>query len=278
VIKRNLAVLVTVVLLGALLVSCGDSKEVASLKVDCARILTNLKSIEKRPKLFDGSSTTVADDSIALLLGTGARKEVERKILDKFPFLDEIIVGEAKNIDYQLRRGYYAGTLYLLAQALTGTKVAIPYSPEEIRYIATHEKLDDRRSITEPLADKIFGNIYEEPLQGCASVEKEKYEKEGYDNKYLTRVAFDRARSNYWDFASMLQVIRNCEVSGWNGTNKCAKVDYVEKDEKDYDWGPPTPTDPFIKRWSDPVQEGLAKFAWCWNQGKYYDKYSDSCY
>ena len=45
--------LVTVVLLGALLVSCGDSKEVASLKVDCARILANLKSIEKQLRQLD---------------------------------------------------------------------------------------------------------------------------------------------------------------------------------------------------------------------------------
>ena len=41
-----------------------------------------------------------------------------------------------------------------------------------------------------------------------------------------TSVAFSRASDRYFDMASSLQAIRNCEVSGWHLRNKCAKYDF----------------------------------------------------
>ena len=258
-------------MLSGLLTSCGESKEIASLRIDCERVLKNLQAIYDPPELFENSDFA-DDDSVALLFGAESRREIERKILEEFPFLDDIIVGKPRD-KQQIDLYYYAGSIYLISQALIGTKISFPYSQAEMRSIATQD--DGFNKVVRPLAQQIFGDSDDENPQGCGLVEKDRENVvETGDETNTTNNAFNWASEVYLDFAGMLQGIRNCEVSGWNVTNKCAKVDYVEKD---YDWGPPTPTDPFIKRWSDPVQEGLAKFAWCWNQNKSYDNSSDSC-
>ena len=219
---------VAITLLGGLLTSCGASEEEKALKANCDRIFANLKEMGERPEIFEYSD--VADgDSIALRFGVETRKEIERKILAKFPFLDDIIVGREKG-KQQIDLYYYAGTIFLIPEALKGTDIEFPYSREEMLTISTQEK--GWRDVTSPLASKIFGNYLEpENPQGCTLIDnaREEENKADFLGNYNTSVEFSRASDDYFDFAEFLQAIRNCEVSGWHMANKCAKVDYVSK-------------------------------------------------
>jgi len=216
----------SMILIGGLLVSCGASKEEIALKANCDRIFSNLMAIGDRPEVFP-SSEVADDDSVSLLLGVESRKVAERKILAKFPFLDEIIVGKEKG-KQQIDLYYYAGSIFLIAEALKGTDIDFPYSREEMLSIATQE--EGWRDVVSPLASKIFGNYMEtDNPQGCALIDDIRADEnpDGYSSDFNTSVAFSRASDDYIDFAGFLQAIRNCEVSGWHMTNKCEKVDYV---------------------------------------------------
>jgi hypothetical protein len=219
---------IAIVLLGASLTSCSASEEEKALKANCDRIFDNLMAIGDRPEVFP-SSEVADDESVSLLLGVESRKDAERKILAKFPFLDEIIVGKEKG-KQQIDLYYYAGSIFLIAEALKGTDIKFPYSREEMLSIATQD--EGWRDVVSPLASKIFGNYLEpEVPQGCTLIDDIRAEEnpDGYSSDFNTSAAFSRASDDYIDFAGFLQAIRNCEVSGWHMTNKCEKVDYVSK-------------------------------------------------
>ena len=225
---KQVSMALSIILIGGLLVSCGASKEELALKANCDRIFDNLMAIGDRPEVFP-SSEVADDDSVSLLLGVESRKVAERKILAKFPFLDEIIVGKEKG-KQQIDLYYYAGSIFLIAEALKGTDIEFPYSREEMLSIATQD--EGWRDVVSPLASKIFGNYLEpEDPQGCTVIDDKRAEEnpDGDSYDFNTSVAFSRASDDYIDFAGFLQAIRNCEVSGWHVTNKCEKVDYVSK-------------------------------------------------
>jgi hypothetical protein len=225
---KQISIALSMILIGGLLVSCGASKEEIALKANCDRIFANLLAIGDRPEVFPNSEVA-DDDSVSLLLGVESRKDAEKKILAKFPFLDEIIVGKEKG-KQQIDSYYYAGSIFLIAEALKGTDIEFPYSHEEMLSIATQD--EGTRDVVSPLASKIFGNYMEpENSQGCTLIDDIRAEEnpEGYTSDFNTSVAFSRASDNYFDFAGFLQAIRNCEVSGWHMANKCERVDYVSE-------------------------------------------------
>ena len=213
----------SLLLLGGLLTSCGASAEEKALEANCKRIFTYLKSVEDTPEIFENSEYADSD-SVALLLGAETRKSVEKKILALFPFLDEIIVGRPKDKQY-IDLYYYSGSIYIIKEAIKGTDINFPYSEAEMKKIATGS--NSFNNSVAPLAEKIFGN-YMEPTnhQGCAVIDNKD---ENSDTEKNTSVAFDRASDVYLDYASFLQAIRDCEVSGSHEGNKCSKVDYISK-------------------------------------------------
>jgi hypothetical protein len=219
---------VSIVLLGGLLTSCGASAEEKALKANCDRIFANLKAIGERPEIFRNSD--VADgETVSILLGEETRKEVEKKIIEKYPFLDEIIVAKEKGNQYP-DSYYYAGSIFIIAEALKGTDIEFPYTREQMLVIATQENA--WRDIVDPLADKIFGNSLDsEANPGCVVIDQARKEENSNDylSNFETSTEFFRASNDYLDFADFLQVIRNCEVTGWHWTDKCAKQDYVSK-------------------------------------------------
>ena len=219
---------VSIVLIGGLLASCGASKEELALKANCDKIFSNLQAIGERPEIFKYSD--VADgESVALLLGEETRNGVERKILAKFPFLDDIIVGKEKG-NQQIDLYYYAGSIFIIAEALKGTDIEFPYTREQMLGIATQE--NGWNDVVDPLANKIFGDSME-PTEypGCVIVDQAREEEnpDDYLSNFETSTEFARASSDYLDFAEFLQAIRNCKVSGWHENNKCAKADFVSK-------------------------------------------------
>ncbi len=218
----------SIVLLGGLLTSCGASAEEKALKANCDKIFANLQKIGERPEVFEDSD--VADgDSVALLLGEDSRNEAERKILAKFPFLDDIIVGREKG-KQQIDLYYYAGSIFLIAEAIKGTDIEFPYTREQMLDISTQE--NGWSDVVDPLANKIFGDYMEsEVYPGCVEIDQARKDEnpDDYLSNFETGTEFTRASSDYLDFAEFLQAIRDCEISGWHVTNKCAKVDYVSK-------------------------------------------------
>jgi hypothetical protein len=219
---------IAIALLGGLLTSCGASEEEKVLKANCDRIFANLKAIGERPEIFEYSDVANGD-SIALRFGVETRKEIERKILVKFPFLDDIIVGREEG-KQQINSYYYAGSIFLIPEALKGTNIEFPYSREQMLATATQE--NGWRDVVSPLASEIFGDYLEpENPQGCTLIDnaREEENKADFLGNYNTRVAFSRASDDYFDFAEFLQAIRDCEVSGRHMANKCVKVDYVSK-------------------------------------------------
>ncbi len=218
----------SIVLLGGLLTSCGASAEEKALKANCDKIFANLQKIGERPEVFEDSD--VADgDSVALLLGEDSRNEAERKILAKFPFLDDIIVGREKG-KQQIDLYYYAGSIFLIAEAIKGTDIEFPYTREQMLDISTQE--NGWSDVVDPLANKIFGDYMEsEEYPGCVEIDQARKDEnpDDYLSNFETGTEFTRASSDYLDFAEFLQAIRDCEISGWHVTNKCAKVDYVSK-------------------------------------------------
>ena len=226
--KKYVIGFISVFLITSLLTSCGASKEEVALKANCDRIFANLMEIGERPEVFPDSEYA-DDDSVSLLLGAESRKDAERKILAKFPFLDDIIVGKEKG-KQQPDLYYYAGSIFLIAEALKGTDIKMPYTREEMLAISTQD--EGWRDVVWPLATKIFGDYMElTDHQGCAVIDQIRIKEstEGDSSDYNTSVAFSRASDSYIGFAGFLQAIRNCEVSGWHVTNKCEKVDYVSK-------------------------------------------------
>lgn len=219
---------VSIILIGGLLASCGASKEELALKANCDRIFANLLAIGDRQEVFRNSD--VADgDSVSLLLGEETRKDVERKILAKYPFLDEIIVGREKG-KQQIDLYYYAGSIFLIAEAVKGTDIEFPYTREQMLAIATQE--NGWSDVVDPLANKIFGDHLEsEENPGCVVIDQARKEEnpDDYLSNFETSTEFTRASNDYLDFAEFLQAIRDCEVSGWHVTNKCEKVDYVSQ-------------------------------------------------
>jgi hypothetical protein len=219
---------VSIVLLGGLLSSCGASAEEKALKANCDKIFANLQKIGERLEVFPNSEYA-DDDSVALLLGVESRKAAEARILTRYPFLDDIIVGKEKG-KQQPDLYYYAGSIFLIAEALEGTDIEMPYSREEMLAISTQE--NGWRDVVWPLATKIFGDYMElTDHQGCAVIDQIRVEEstEGYSSDLNTSVAFSRASDDYIDLAGFLQAIRNCEVSGWHVLYKCEKVDFVSK-------------------------------------------------
>ena len=219
---------VSIILLGGLLTSCGASAEEKALKANCDKIFAHLQKIGERPEVFEDSD--VADgDSVALLLGEDSRNEAERKILAKFPFLDDIIVGREKG-KQQIDLYYYAGSIFLIAEAIKGTDIEFPYTREQMLDISTQE--NGWSDVVDPLANKIFGDYMEsEVYPGCVEIDQARKDEnpDDYLSNFETGTEFTRASSDYLDFAEFLQAIRDCEISGWHVTNKCAKVDYVSK-------------------------------------------------
>lgn len=213
------------------LVGCGGAKVDAKLKADCDLIFDNLKAINQMPEVFDGSA--VADgETVALLLGEYTRETAEKKILEKFPFLDDIIIGKKRDDQWSNPLYYYAGSIFLIKQALEGTDVEFPYSDEEMKSIATQKNAG--QNIVLPLANKIFGGLgiaseEEEEPQGCDVIDEIRVNEnpDGSSSDFDTNVAFSQAQSSFLDFAELLQAIRNCQVSGWHEDAKCAKNDYV---------------------------------------------------
>ena len=219
---RRLSVVAAIVFLAGTLSACGSNPEEVALAANCERILKNLKAINYQPEVFPDSDYS-DEDSVSLLLGEETRNSAEKKILAKFPFLDEIIVGREKN-KQQVDAYYYAGSIFLIKQALIGTDIEFPYSLEETKVIAT--KQSGWNAHVKPLAKKLFGDGNDlKEQQGCGLID-EKKEISNSDN--YTRVAFAHASDLYLDFASFLNAIRNCRVSGWHEGNKCAKKDYVD--------------------------------------------------
>ena len=220
--------LVSIVFIGGLLTSCGASEEELALKANCDKIFSNLQAIGERPEIFKYSD--VADgESVALLLGEETRNDVERKILAKFPFLDDIIVGKEKG-NQQIDLYYYAGSIFIIAEALNGTDIEFPYTREQMLGIATQE--NGWNDVVDPLANKIFGDYMERTeYPGCVVVDQAREEEnpDDYLSNFETSTEFARASSDYLDFAEFLQAIRNCKVSGWHENNKCAKADFVSK-------------------------------------------------
>jgi hypothetical protein len=218
----------SIVLLGGLLTSCGASAEEKALKANCDKIFSNLKKIGERPEIFRNSD--VADDeTVAILLGEETRKDVEKKIIAKYPFLDEIIVAKEKGNQFP-DSYYYAGSIFIIAEALKGTDIEFPYTREQMLVITTQENA--WRDVVDPLANKIFGDSLDSEINpGCIVIDQSR--KEENPNDYLsnfdTSTEFAQASSDYLDFADFLQVIRNCEATGWHWTDKCAKEDYVSK-------------------------------------------------
>ena len=225
---KQVSMAFSMILIGGLLASCGASKEELALKANCDKIFSNLQAIGERPEIFKNSD--VADgESIALLLGEKTRNEVERKILTKFPFLDDIIVGKEKD-NQQIDLYYYAGSIFIIAAALEGTDIEFPYTREQMLDIATQE--NGWNDVVDPLAKKIFGDYMESTeYPGCVVVDQAREEEnpDDYLSNFETSTEFARASSDYLDFAEFLQAIRNCKVSGWHEMNKCAKVDFVSK-------------------------------------------------
>ncbi len=216
------------ILIGGLLASCGASKEELALKANCDKIFSNLQKIGERLEVFPDSQYA-DDDSVALLLGVESRKAAEEKILSKYPFLDEIIVAREKGNQFP-DAYYYAGSIFIIADAIKGTDIEFPYSREEMLSISTQE--NGWKDIVNPLASKIFGDYMDsENPQGCTLIDDIRAEEnpDGYSSDFNTSVAFSRASDDYVDLADFLQAIRNCEMTGWHWTNKCAKEDYVSK-------------------------------------------------
>ncbi len=246
---KSLSILISSILIGGLLVSCGSSQaeialkqEQLALKANCERILSNLQAINRVP---DGNfRTTYVSDALglAVLNGEETQKNIEREILTRFPFLDEAIVGRTR--DKQWNLPHYDGVIFLVSQALAGTDIEFPYSSEEMKTIARQE--NGWSESVSPLADKLFGSnsdsIYDEEEekknhQGCSLIDLSKQDA-NMDNQ--TSVAFDRAYSHLLNFERFLQAIRNCQVSRWHENEKCPKLDYVS-DPSDYT---PPSTDP----------------------------------
>lgn len=225
---KLLSMTISVILLGGVLTSCGANTEDVALKADCKRILTYLKSIENTPEIFENSS--VADsDSVALLLGLETRKKVEKKILALFPVLDDIVVGRAKD-KQQVNpyAEYSAGEIYIIEKSLIGTTIKFPYTQDEVKAIAADA--NSWKKIVNPLAIKIYGDYFElKNHKGCAVVDNAL---ENPDVEKNTSVAFSRATDVYTNYASFLQAVRDCDVSGWHSGNKCQKVDYVSSPDK----------------------------------------------
>lgn len=219
---------VSIVLLCGLLASCGASKEELVLKANCDKIFSNLLKIGEHSEVFRGSEYA-SDGYLSLLFGRESHKNAERKILAEYPFLDEIIVARKKG-NQNADAYYYAGSIFIIADALKGTDIEFPYSREEMLSIATQE--NGWKDVVNPLASEIFGD-YLEPgnPQGCTLIDDIRAEEnpDGYSTDYNTSVAFSRASDDYINLAGFLQVIRNCEMTGWHWTYKCAKEDYVSE-------------------------------------------------
>lgn len=212
---KRISAIAVIVLVGGLLTSCGTDQAEAALKANCDRIFKNLKEMRTlEPDYAD-------EGNVARLLGEKTRKVTETNILAKYPFLDEIVVGKEKN-EQSIDSNFYAGAIFLIEQALIGTDIEFPYTFEEMKDIASKE--NGSRDIVEPLGTKIFGDFMElKEHQGCALIDQKK---ENANSENNTSVWFSRVRDLYIDLAGALQAIRNCEVSGWHKSDKCAKNDF----------------------------------------------------
>lgn len=226
VIFKQVSIFFSMLLLSGFLVSCGASEEEIAFKANCDRIFSNLVEMGERVEV--PGSGVESGDSVAVLLGEKSRKALEQKILTMYPFLDDIIVGKKKGEYNDLY--YYAGSIFLIPEALEGTDIDFPYTREEMLEIATQE--NGWTNVVDPLADKLFGDYLEFTKDiGCNVIDRAREEEnEGdYFSNFNTRVEFERASDDYLDFAESLQAIRNCEVSGWHSSYKCAKEDYVSE-------------------------------------------------
>lgn len=232
---QRFSALVSLVLVCGLLVSCSSQNEEAIdpvLAANCERILYNLETMHDLPEIFRNSDVA-GDDTVTRLLGEKTRDSAEAKILELFPFLDQLITGKSRDEKQSDLDLLYASSIFLFEEALAGTDVEIPYSPAEIEAIALNPNGWDEH--VSPLATQIFGESWPpENPQGCAVFDQSAENQNRDSNSSL---AFNWATQDYVAFAEFLQAIRNCKVSGWHKGDKCAKNDYVSEPD-DY-----TPSD-----------------------------------
>lgn len=224
---RRILQLVSFTILCGLLVSCSSAPEEEALdpalEANCDRILSNLKTLQQQPDFLQ--NLVEIDTSIPLLLGSNARNAAEREILAKFPLLDEVVTGRGRDEQRTDFDSLFSGTVFVIQQALLGTDVEFPHDDTDVYAIATDPAGWD--NFVQPFAEKTFGeSVFEDSPQGCAVVDAAKY---GYDPENDTSIAFDRAADVFIDLAQSLQVIRNCQVTGWHQDTECAQDDFVSE-------------------------------------------------
>jgi hypothetical protein len=221
---RRILQLVSLTILCGLLVSCSSESEEPldpTLEANCDRILSNLKTLQNRPEFLPPSD--LLDSMLPGNLGSNSQTNAEAEILSKFPLLGDIIAGKDRGDQRTNFDSLYSSAIVLVQEALVGTDVDFPYDSAGVYAIATDPSGWD--TAVQPLAETIFGESYSEgPPQGCEVVDAFKY---GYDSENDTSVAFDRATDVFIDLARSLQVIRNCQVSGWHQDTECAEIDFV---------------------------------------------------
>lgn len=224
---RQIARVVSLLILCGLLVSCSSAPKEEPLdpvlEANCDRILSNLKTLQQQPDFLQ--NLVDVDTSIPLLLGSNARNVAEKEILAKFPLLDEVVTGRERDEQRTDFDSLFSGTVFVVQQALLGTDVDFPYDDTDLYAIATDPA--GWENFVQPLAKKTFGeSLSGDSPQGCEVVDAVKY---GYDTENDTAIAFDRASNVFMDLAQSLQVIRNCQVTGWHQGTECAKDDFVSE-------------------------------------------------
>lgn len=225
VLKRVSPIVALAILSGALSACAGESEPSLDpvLEANCDQLLSNLKNLQQRPEFLPHSDQI--DTSIPLLLGSNSRAKAEQEILSLFPDLDQVISGKEKDEQKTDFDALYSASVFMVREAIAGTSVDFPFSTAEAIDIARDPaSWEDQVS---PFAMSVFGDIYgDEPGLGCGVIDEIKY---GYDSDNNTAVAFERATNDFIDLAQALQVIRNCQESGWHQGTECAEDDHVSE-------------------------------------------------
>ena len=291
--KNVIKVLMVSLCSALVLAGCGSSKPEASMIESCEKLNLNLISLSQEPELFkvkdpsEKLTDTTNDLYFITNVGNATRDRNKLVITNQFPFLSK----------YFASAMYMRGSLdndvelAILTEAIKNTGFEISLTASQIAAVKGDYE-DPSFDVLQGEIERIIGtDLYDENdnfigESGCANVSTYKYDlnqedpdKYPYDSEVDdTDLLWSRAINTITWAYEVVTFTNICKKDGDYLGNECARNDYVSNVDYDFNFGTPTPVDPWTRSWSSRQQEELAKTVWCINKGyRNYNYASDSC-
>lgn len=274
--KKTLGLAAILVMSTLLLAGCTSSPEQKALEADCEQIANRLS----------GHLGVIDTDYVEAWswpagyavtnAGVASRETVITQAESLLPFFheafDRLIASNPDTSSYEYKEGDLAKDVFELEYLKTivaGTQFELNLTEEEQALINTGT--NDGSALLDSTVETIFGVSHPENSEQygpCAGTKMPSLEPLKSDYSFdssgnLLHELYLKTQLYMPPLAVAYVESMMCQTTGSFAGQACAADDYVSEPTE---WTPTT-RDPFIEPYGDETTQGIAEFAWCYNQG-----------